>query len=76
MVKFTVSLILLSSIHLFVCFPNNLNYCCQQMRGAYKMCTVAYEMGTGTYKLCTGAYKMCTGTLKMCTGTYEMCTGT
>ena len=23
-----------------VCFPNNLNYCCQQMRGAHKMCTV------------------------------------
>ena len=23
-----------------VCFPNNLNYCCQQMQGAYKMCTV------------------------------------
>ena len=23
-----------------VCFPNNLNYCCQQMQGAYKICTV------------------------------------
>ena len=35
MVKFTVSLISLPSVHLFVCFPNNLRYCCQQMRGAY-----------------------------------------
>ena len=23
-----------------VCFPNNLNDCCQQMQGAHKMCTV------------------------------------
>ena len=23
-----------------VCFSNNLNYCCQQVQGAYKMCTV------------------------------------
>ena len=23
-----------------VCFPNNFNYCCQQMQGAYKMSTV------------------------------------
>ena len=23
-----------------VCFPNNFNQCCQQMQGAYKMCTV------------------------------------
>ena len=23
-----------------VCFPNNLNYCCTRMQGAYKMCTV------------------------------------
>ena len=40
LVKFTVSFILLSSVHLFVCFPDNLNYRCQQMPGAYKMCTV------------------------------------
>ena len=40
MVKFTVSLILLSSVHLLVCFPNKLNYCRQQMLGAYKMYTV------------------------------------
>ena len=40
MVKFAVSLISLSSVDLFVCFPYNLNYCCQQMRGSYKMCTV------------------------------------
>ena len=39
-IKFTVSLISLSSVHLFVCFPDNLNYCCQQMQRAYKMCTV------------------------------------
>ena len=31
MVKFTVSLISLSSVHLFVCFPNNLSYCCKQI---------------------------------------------
>ena len=24
-----------------VCFPNNLNYCCQKVQGAYKMCTVS-----------------------------------
>ena len=36
----TVYLILLTSVHLFVCFPNNLNYCCQQMQEAHKMCTV------------------------------------
>ena len=24
-----------------VCFHNNLNYCCQQMQGAHKMCTVS-----------------------------------
>ena len=40
MVKFTVSLISLSSVNLFVCFPKNVNYCCQQMQEAYKMCTV------------------------------------
>ena len=37
MIKFTVSLTLLSFVHLFVFFPNNL---CQQMWGADKMCTV------------------------------------
>ena len=40
MVKFTISLISLSSAHLFVCFPNHLNYCCQKMRGGYKICTI------------------------------------
>ena len=40
MVKFTVSLISLSSVYLFVSFPNSPNYCCQKMQGAYKMCTV------------------------------------
>ena len=35
-VKFTISLISLSSAYFFVCYPNHLNYCCQQMRGAYK----------------------------------------
>ena len=42
MAKFIVSLISLSSVHLFVTFPNSLtgSYCCQKMQGAYKMCTV------------------------------------
>ena len=40
MINFVDSLISLSSIHLFGCFPNNPNYCCQQMGGAYEMCTV------------------------------------
>ena len=40
MVKCTASLISLSSVNLFVSFPNSHNYCCQQMQGAYKMCTV------------------------------------
>ena len=39
MAKFTVSLTSLSSVYLFVFFPNNLNYCGQQMQGVYKMCT-------------------------------------
>ena len=25
---------------LFVCFPNDFDYCCQQMQGAYQMYTV------------------------------------
>ena len=40
MIKFTVSLISLSSVHLLVGFPGSLNYCCQQMQGANKMCAV------------------------------------
>ena len=40
MIKFTVSLISLSSVHLLVGFPGSLNYCCQQMQGANKMFTV------------------------------------
>ena len=39
MVKLIASFISLSSVHLFVCFSNNLNHCYQQMPGAYKMCT-------------------------------------
>ena len=48
-IKFTVSLISLSSVHLFVCFLNNLNYCCQQMPGAYKMCTVIRDISCNQF---------------------------
>ena len=44
MVKLTVSLNSLSSVHLFVCFPHNLNYCCPQMWATYKMCTVIKDI--------------------------------
>ena len=40
MVKFIVSIISLPSIHLFVCFHNSRSYCCQQMWGTNKKCTV------------------------------------
>ena len=33
-----------------VCFPNNLNYRCQQMQGAYKMCTVIKDIINQFYK--------------------------
>ena len=34
-----VYLVLLSSAHLFVSFPNNINSCCQKMQRAYEMFT-------------------------------------
>ena len=43
MVKFKVSLISLSPVHLFVCFPNNLNYIVllpTNARSGIKMCAV------------------------------------
>ena len=49
MIKFIVSLISLSSVHLFVCFPNSLNYHCQQMPGVYKLCTVIRDISCNKF---------------------------
>ena len=51
MLKFKVSLISLSFVYLFAFFPNNLNYCCEQMRGEYK-CVQLLKTSCNQFYIC------------------------